>query len=263
MRARNIKPSFFKNEFIGELPFEARILFIGLWLMADKDGFIEYRPKRIKAEIFPYDNMDSRKIMKLLDLSCKGNPLDSVLKTWFENGIPRFIEIVNFKKHQSPHKNEKSSEISTLINNQEISCNFTTSHEITPPFVERGMMNDERGMMKEESRKSEFCAKDFFDSFWKKYNKKIDKKKCESKFSKLKEKDVNKILDTLDLYLKANKDVSFRKNPLTYLTGECWNDEIIINDDKNKFTPQQGKSNHNQNVYNELMEEYENGDIDL
>jgi len=43
MRSRNIKPGFFKNEIIAEMPTETRLLFIGLWLLADREGRLEDR----------------------------------------------------------------------------------------------------------------------------------------------------------------------------------------------------------------------------
>ena len=49
-RARNIKPGFFLNEELGVLPPLVRILFAGLWCIADRDGRLEDRPKRIKME---------------------------------------------------------------------------------------------------------------------------------------------------------------------------------------------------------------------
>ena len=58
MRARNIKPAFFVNEDLTELPYEARLLFIGLWTLADREGRLADRPKRIKIELFPVDNID-------------------------------------------------------------------------------------------------------------------------------------------------------------------------------------------------------------
>ncbi len=54
MRARNIKPGFFKNEHLGTADPIVALLFEGLWLLADRDGRLEDRPLRIKAEIFPY-----------------------------------------------------------------------------------------------------------------------------------------------------------------------------------------------------------------
>ena len=52
-RARNIKPGFFRNSDLVELPMDARLLFIGLWTLADRMGRLEDRPKQIKMEIFP------------------------------------------------------------------------------------------------------------------------------------------------------------------------------------------------------------------
>ena len=52
-RARNIKPGFFLNEELVELPFSTRLLFIGLWTLADRDGRMEDKPKRIKMSLFP------------------------------------------------------------------------------------------------------------------------------------------------------------------------------------------------------------------
>lgn len=65
-----------------------------------------------------------------------------------------------------------------------------------------------------------------FENFWNLYNKKNDSKKCKAKFDKLPEKDKVKIKTTLPNYISSTPDLKFRKNPLTYLNGCCWNDEI-------------------------------------
>ena len=54
-RARNIKPGIMANERLAELPPEARLLFIYSWMLADREGRIEDRPKRIAAQALPYD----------------------------------------------------------------------------------------------------------------------------------------------------------------------------------------------------------------
>jgi hypothetical protein len=77
-------------------------------------------------------------------------------------------------------------------------------------------------------KKEGYDPLEYFEFFWNSYNKKIDLKKCKAKFSKLKKSDVDKILETVKSYVLANKDREFRKNPLTYLNGECWNDEIVF-----------------------------------
>jgi len=60
-RIRYLKPDFFKDEDLAEHPYWIRLLFAGLWGIADKDGRLEDRIKRIKAEIFPYDTVDIEK----------------------------------------------------------------------------------------------------------------------------------------------------------------------------------------------------------
>ena len=71
-----------------------------------------------------------------------------------------------------------------------------------------------------------------FESFWELYDKKVDSKKCKDKFQKVKESDRQKILETLPLYVKSTPDKQYRKNPITYLNNESWNDTIVITQSK-------------------------------
>jgi hypothetical protein len=65
-----------------------------------------------------------------------------------------------------------------------------------------------------------------FEKFWDMYEKKDGKSKCLKKFTKLKQTEIDKIFETLPNYIKNTPDVKFRKNPLTYLNGNHWEDEI-------------------------------------
>lgn len=101
-RARVIKPGFFLNEDLAELPMAARLLFAGLWTLADRAGRLEDRPRKIKAELLPYDDCD---VDALLDqLAGRG----FIIR--YEAG-GRFIQVTNFSKHQSPHIKEAASTI--------------------------------------------------------------------------------------------------------------------------------------------------------
>lgn len=57
-RIRTIKPEFWTDETVVELDFADRLLFIGLWNFADDQGYLPYRPKRIKMQVFPGDDYD-------------------------------------------------------------------------------------------------------------------------------------------------------------------------------------------------------------
>lgn len=102
-RARNIKPGFFRNADLVELPFEARLLFIGLWTIADRSGRLEDRPKQIKMELFPADNVDCDALL--------GQLAEIGLVARYEHGGTRCIQVVNFAKHQNPHRDEKPSSL--------------------------------------------------------------------------------------------------------------------------------------------------------
>lgn len=102
-RARNIKPSFFSNEELVELPFSTRLLFIGLWTLADREGRLEDKPKRIKMSLFPADNIDVDAALTELEKA------KFLLR--YEHGGDRFIQVLTFSKHQNPHRDEKASTI--------------------------------------------------------------------------------------------------------------------------------------------------------
>lgn len=66
-----------------------------------------------------------------------------------------------------------------------------------------------------------------FAEFWDLYGKKVDRPKCEKKFSKLSDIQIELIFNNLPAYIKSKPDKQYRKDPIRWLTGECWNDDII------------------------------------
>ena len=102
-RARNIKPGFFRNADLAELPVEARLLFIGLWTIADREGRLKDRPKQIKMEIFPADNYDCDDLIQQI--------ADAGMLVRYEHCGSKYLQITNFTKHQNPHKDEQASTI--------------------------------------------------------------------------------------------------------------------------------------------------------
>lgn len=68
-----------------------------------------------------------------------------------------------------------------------------------------------------------------FLKFWNLYQKKCDRAKCEQKWKRLKPEEKTAIFKTLPDYIKSTPDSTYRKNPLTYLNGKCWNDEVKPN----------------------------------
>jgi uncharacterized phage protein (TIGR02220 family) len=102
-RSRNIKPSFFTNDTLAECDPLARILFAGLWTIADREGRLEYRPKRIKAQILPYDICEVEKLISQLQ--------KNRFLVVYEINDCKYLQILNFSKHQHPHVKELESTI--------------------------------------------------------------------------------------------------------------------------------------------------------
>ena len=66
-RIRTIKPEFWSAGQVLECSVTARLLFIGLWNFCDDHGRHPLRPKQIKAQIFPADDITSESILGLLE----------------------------------------------------------------------------------------------------------------------------------------------------------------------------------------------------
>lgn len=113
MRARGLKPGTFKNEALAEIaPPWGRLVFMGLWGLADREGRLLDRPGHIAVEIFPYDLANGRlsipQVEEMLNDLAKGSD-PFILR--YAIGAQKIIQIVNFAKHQSPHSTEKASEL--------------------------------------------------------------------------------------------------------------------------------------------------------
>lgn len=118
-RSRNIKPGLYKNEELAECSVWARYLFPGLWTIADRDGRLEDRPKRIKAEILAFDDKNVEPLLQ--ELAHRG----FILRYTTEGN--KYIQINKFSKHQNPHFRESPSTIPGPTAEQ-ISLGLLTHH---------------------------------------------------------------------------------------------------------------------------------------
>ena len=108
-RSRNIKPGFFTNDELAECHPLGRLLFAGLWTIADKEGRLDDRPKKIKAMLLPFDEADCDALLQQLN--------DHKFITRYQVNGGCYIQISNWKKHQNPHCKEAASEIPEPVEN--------------------------------------------------------------------------------------------------------------------------------------------------
>lgn len=100
-RSRNIKPGFFQNDELVEVEPIGRLLYIGLWCLADREGRLEDRPKKIKAMLFPYEDWDVNSLLNDLEQR------NFIIR--YQVDGENYIWIPKFKLHQNPHPKEKLS----------------------------------------------------------------------------------------------------------------------------------------------------------
>jgi hypothetical protein len=77
------------------------ILFAGLWGIADYNGNMEYRPKRIKIETIPYFNDNIEDCIDILE--------NAGFLRRYTVDEKEYLHICCFQKHQNPHKNERDA----------------------------------------------------------------------------------------------------------------------------------------------------------
>lgn len=244
-RARNVKPGFFKNEDLIELPFETRLLFIGLWTLADREGRLEDRPKRIKIEVFPCDNVD------VDDMLCQLEKGGFIVR--YRVGEGTYISIKNFAKHQSPHHQEKDSELpspnetGTCLDNNEINTeviqdkprtNRPDSGYLIPDTCtsSENEFPEDSLEMKNEKRETDQECSDYtkeFETFWNIYPRKKEKKAAFGKWKATKNKgaDPNDLIKAATNYNQECKaecaSDKYTKLAKTFLgPDEHWRDYV-------------------------------------
>lgn len=69
-RIRTIKPAFFKHEALFDAEqrtaFPLRVAFAGLWTVCDREGRFVWRPRSIKTDVLPYDDLNFAEVLDAL-----------------------------------------------------------------------------------------------------------------------------------------------------------------------------------------------------
>jgi hypothetical protein len=239
LRTRQIKPGFFTNEVLAQCSPLARICFAGLWCMADRDGKLEDRPLRIKAQVLPYDDCD---INALLQELC-----DNQFVLRYEAAGAKYLLVARFKEHQHIHNNEASSKFPDPPGNyrelHEMVPSYTSYSLInTPPLPPGGgnPSNDEQSHQKKRPGRRDASTfppalEASFSRFWEAYPKKVGKKPARAAWLRIAPDDalLASMLAALDRHRRSRdwtKDEgAFIPHPATWLNASRWEDELEVN----------------------------------
>lgn len=243
-RARQIKYGFFLNEKLAELPPLCRIFFQGLWLLADREGKLEDRPVKLKAQILPYDDADGDAFICALEDA-------QFVRRYCVDGA-RYIKILNFCAHQTPHKNESESVIPDEIAQEPEKHGASTiqepeKHDENPSCYLLPDTNTKKE--KKYKKKEKRQQRDAFDKFYARYPRRRDRERAWRAWQKIDpdESLQEKIMLAVENLLKEiklkNKEKEFVKHPATWLNGYCWEDEpelTVLKQPNNESIPWAG-----------------------
>jgi hypothetical protein len=223
MRTRFIKPGFFQNPELVELPFETRLLFAGLPCCADREGRLEDRPTKVKMQLFPGDLVNVKVMFDQLEDA-------NLIQRYTTAEGQKCIQIVNFLKHQRPHPRELPSEI--------------PCYDPGVPQVEPGSCPESPSLFHSftlspvSNSKGHRPADDRFPEWWVHYPKKVKKKPAREIW---KRRGLDSRADELiaDIRNRLANDARFKRytpDPTTYLNQERWNDELTTEIDNERIT---------------------------
>jgi hypothetical protein len=214
-RIRYLKPDFFVDSDLSELSFQHRLIFAGLWCHADKAGRLKYEPKKLKVQIVPYDNIKMELILN--DLSKK-----PFIQIYEVEGV-RYIQIVNWDKHQNPHNTEKESIIPP----------FNGYLTVKEPFLNVGHTISSNISSHSNSNSTRVLKFDF-EPLWNQYPNKLGKKEAERHFraSVLTDQDYQDIQKALGNYVEKTKttEAKYIKHGSTWFNN--WKDWISYEEPK-------------------------------
>ena len=145
---------------------------------------------------------------------------------WSRNKVRRFLKNLE----SDGMIEQKTTHLTSIIS----ICNYSSfqggeTTDGTPKGQQKDNRKTAKGQQaehKQECKELKEWKENKFVEFWSTYKKSSDKQKCFDKFMKLTEEDINKIISVLPSYVRSTPDVKFRKNPLTWINGKCWNDVV-------------------------------------
>lgn len=144
-RKRILSGEFFQNKKLAKLEPHARLLFCGLWLLADRNGLLIDSPIVLHGQIFPYET--KLNIDKLLTRLC-----DSGFIIRYSINDDDYVWIPTFSKHQNVHPNETQSVIPLPENVIAGQCNGNGGAMKNRPLVKVTVKEEVTVKVKEEVR---------------------------------------------------------------------------------------------------------------
>lgn len=268
-RIRTVKPELFRHEELFDLEIDTglpvRLSFIGLFSCCDREGRFKWRPRSLKLDVLPHDNIDFSRVLDALvtrgfvvkyrasgvDYGCIPSFLthQSINNRESESTIPPLSGADSVFSAESGENSQKNP-INTdehSINTAEVDASSTRESRVTT--LHKGKGREGKGKERKEiihvATESQ-SSSGAFDIFWAAGMRKVNKSKAEKSFirelknSKMEPMEFANMLATDVKRRLAVSQLGFSEmHPTTYLNGQRWRDELVV---KSRGSPNQKPS---------------------
>lgn len=148
-RIRTVKPELFKHEDLYDLEetsgLPIRVAFIGLFTCCDREGRFKWRPRTLKLDVLPHDNVDFSRVLDALGTR-------GFIRKYEVEG-EEYGVIPTFSKHQVINNRESDSDIPAPAESSYISIASTREARVDDATATRTQGKGKEGKGREEEGK--------------------------------------------------------------------------------------------------------------
>lgn len=222
-RKRMIDPNIWESEDFSCLSSLDKLVFIGLFSLADDEGYGKANPVLIRNSLFPYnDNVRNADIEKSL---CNIAAHMSVV--FYVIDGKQYYCLTHWDKWQKvpkPKESQIAEDTEKAINSDTVQVQYLYGNGLVQVLPKR---KEKKGIEKE--KKGNMPLDTSFEEFWNEYPKKIHRPSAEQAWSKLDmtPKLFEQIMKKVKEYkfFKRNEPANYVQNPENWLEEKAWEDE--------------------------------------
>lgn len=241
-RIRTIKPDLLKHERLFDAELETglplRIAWAGLPTVCDREGRFEWRPRRLKTDVLPYDDLDFSRVLDAF--------VTRGMVVKYRVGDEWFGCIPTFRKHQVVNPRESDSQLPSPDQADEIvgqkhehghasATRQPREGDATGTGEDKKREEGEQEGKGTEGKKSTSSGKHLFDIWYRAYPNKKAPGRARKSWDKIKpdRQQTARMIRALRMQIRwraakerAGEFVPEWKYPATWLNDECWNDSL-------------------------------------
>lgn len=245
-RIRTIKPEFWRSPDIMQLDHFQRLLYIGLWNLADDEGRGEYNAAAIAADLFLSEySLNPHGVLTQVETAFTEYSNSGMVRLYRVKNR-QYFEIVNWLDHQRINRPSASKFPAYDQREQEIHAPLTEDslnvHGVLTVGKEQGTGNREQGVKDlSDSDESNDTPKPKriqytpeFEDWWRRFPKRTGSKKnaftqFKSALNRIPLEELNAATDRLAAFVRAgHKEVQFVKDGERWLKEDRWEEELIV-----------------------------------